>query len=479
MISAFLSRLKFRKKLRFSFVALIILMAINAAVAGIAIMSITSQMEYLRKIEQIIKAVNQTNISVHTFAHAASREDANQVYTCLESIRQQLQRIKGRFKTERSRADINSQLDNLKGNFQKFVIIKDQAAVLESRSLYLGRKLITKMDETRSRKNSLLGSGELNSIISQVLDIQWQGQEAQFRKTPPSPENLRRIINNLIAYGDQARIKQHNTEAQRAIFFIVRDAKDYVSVFERHIHYQALTAKTEQDLLAISNQIYQSCLTFETRSRQSINRWITAAAIVIALIFAISLVAAKFMSSFLFSQITDPISELVSITRKISEGDRTVRASEGIDDEIGELAHSFNIMTENLQRSEEELVAYSQNLEQRVQERTEELRESNQKLMALSFTDGLTEIANRRYFDKILTNEYARLSRSGAELSLVLLDIDHFKSFNDNYGHIKGDECLRQIGKVLSGCAARPADLAARYGGEEFACILPETDHSG
>ena len=109
----------------------------------------------------------------------------------------------------------------------------------------------------------------------------------------------------------------------------------------------------------------------------------------------------------------------------------------------------------------------------------EALAASNRKLESLSNTDGLTGIANRRHFDDVLAREYARHARSGAKLSLILLDIDYFKAFNDSYGHIAGDECLQKIAKVIADCAARPADLAARYGGEEFACILPETDRTG
>jgi diguanylate cyclase (GGDEF)-like protein/hemerythrin-like metal-binding protein/PAS domain S-box-containing protein len=109
----------------------------------------------------------------------------------------------------------------------------------------------------------------------------------------------------------------------------------------------------------------------------------------------------------------------------------------------------------------------------------EALAESNRKLEALSNTDGLTGIANRRRFDEVLAKEYARHARSGAELSLILLDIDLFKLFNDCYGHVAGDECLQQVAQVMADCLTRPADLAARYGGEEFVCILPETDSSG
>jgi diguanylate cyclase (GGDEF)-like protein/PAS domain S-box-containing protein len=107
------------------------------------------------------------------------------------------------------------------------------------------------------------------------------------------------------------------------------------------------------------------------------------------------------------------------------------------------------------------------------------LDEYNQKLEALSITDGLTSLANRRRFDEILRHEYSRHARSDATLSLILLDIDFFKPFNDTYGHVKGDDCLRAVAGVIAGCTNRTMDLAARYGGEEFVCILPETDLNG
>jgi diguanylate cyclase (GGDEF)-like protein len=118
-------------------------------------------------------------------------------------------------------------------------------------------------------------------------------------------------------------------------------------------------------------------------------------------------------------------------------------------------------------------------LEQRVVERTHELQVANEQLANLSITDGLTGLANRRHFDEVLDNEYVRLRRSGAPLSLVLLDVDYFKLFNDTYGHPCGDDCLRQVAALIAGLVNRASDLAARYGGEEFALILPETDAQG
>lgn len=92
--------------------------------------------------------------------------------------------------------------------------------------------------------------------------------------------------------------------------------------------------------------------------------------------------------------------------------------------------------------------------------------------------DGLTGIPNRRAFDEQLQREWSRMQRSRTELSLILLDIDHFKQYNDTYGHLEGDECLRRVVAALLS-SLRASDFAARYGGEEFVCILPETDRAG
>ncbi len=100
-------------------------------------------------------------------------------------------------------------------------------------------------------------------------------------------------------------------------------------------------------------------------------------------------------------------------------------------------------------------------------------------LKSLAASDGLTGLANRRSFDQTLASEWLRSLRSGKPLSLILADIDHFKSYNDHHGHQRGDDCLRSVATVIGGCAHRPADLACRYGGEEFAIILPETDLRG
>ncbi|MDI6539876.1 sensor domain-containing diguanylate cyclase [Pantoea ananatis] len=104
-----------------------------------------------------------------------------------------------------------------------------------------------------------------------------------------------------------------------------------------------------------------------------------------------------------------------------------------------------------------------------------DLRALHQKVFQLSITDALTGIANRRHFDEVLVREIERHKHVSAPLSVILLDVDYFKAYNDFYGHVAGDECLQAIGQILDHVITMPASLAARYGGEEFVCILSET----
>jgi diguanylate cyclase (GGDEF)-like protein len=109
----------------------------------------------------------------------------------------------------------------------------------------------------------------------------------------------------------------------------------------------------------------------------------------------------------------------------------------------------------------------------------EKLIEVNRSLELLALEDALTGLSNRRQFDLFILAEMGRARRTVTHLAMLMIDVDHFKSFKDRYGHVAGDDCLRKISAIIKDNIKRPGDLAARYGGEEFTVVLPGTDYVG
>jgi diguanylate cyclase (GGDEF)-like protein len=153
---------------------------------------------------------------------------------------------------------------------------------------------------------------------------------------------------------------------------------------------------------------------------------------------------------------------------------------------IGTTAVRLDRLDVTRKRAEAEIVKLNADLERRVAERTQqlaqlaaELRAANLSLEDLSQHDELTGVANRRLFDSHLAAQIGVARRNRRALALILCDVDAFKAYNDRYGHLAGDECLKRIAEALRSCCGRPVDMVARYGGEEFAIVLPETDLAG
>lgn len=129
----------------------------------------------------------------------------------------------------------------------------------------------------------------------------------------------------------------------------------------------------------------------------------------------------------------------------------------------------------NAQGETESLIGFMFDISER-KKNEQQLLQMQRELERLSYKDGLTGIGNRRHFEMTLEKEWSHAQRERKPLSVIMLDIDYFKQYNDRYGHIDGDDCLRRVGKLLDGAAKRPRDLLARFGGEEFVLVLPETD---
>jgi diguanylate cyclase (GGDEF)-like protein len=160
--------------------------------------------------------------------------------------------------------------------------------------------------------------------------------------------------------------------------------------------------------------------------------------------------------------VVDPIRSLARTATRLGRGDLTARP------ERQRWAKEFA-----------PLAAALREMAQKLSEREGELRAANEHLEQLALIDPLSGVANRRNFDETLTKTWKEAIRHRGPVGLLMIDVDHFKLFNDRYGHVEGDSCLRRVGKLLMNFACRPGDLPARYGGEEFAVLLPGASLAG
>jgi diguanylate cyclase (GGDEF)-like protein len=170
--------------------------------------------------------------------------------------------------------------------------------------------------------------------------------------------------------------------------------------------------------------------------------------------------------------IAAPLAKLAHGMRETAGRNYASRVTPEGKDELSALARQFNDMAGKLEQHQLEL-------EQRVAERSADLAVAKARLAALSVTDSLTGVANRRRFDEVLAGEIARAARAGVPLALLMVDVDFFKHYNEAYGHQQGDDCLRRIGGLLQSHARRTGDLAARFGGAQFVMIAFDTNRAG
>ncbi|SHO53247.1 diguanylate cyclase (GGDEF) domain-containing protein [Desulfopila aestuarii DSM 18488] len=197
----------------------------------------------------------------------------------------------------------------------------------------------------------------------------------------------------------------------------------------------------------------------------------------LALIALCILIFAVCISLWYSKLLLRPITDLIRATERVIDGNFDVQIVTSRGDEIGRLTTIFNKMLiqiklymADLSRTNKELETVNLNLERKVEERTQQLAD-------LSNRDWLTGIANRRKLDEYLLHEYDLATRGTIPLSIIILDIDFFKRFNDRYGHPTGDDCLKEVARTLSDSLHRTSDFAARYGGEEFIAILTNNSH--
>ncbi len=188
--------------------------------------------------------------------------------------------------------------------------------------------------------------------------------------------------------------------------------------------------------------------------------------------FLVLLLSGSLLGAKVTRSIAEPLSSLESGAQALGAGIFSHRVAVKGRDELATVALAFNNAAEQIER-------LHAGLEGLVVERTADLRQANESLQKLSAQDPLTGIANRRTLDHMLRREIDRAVETRRSVSLLMMDIDHFKGLNDTYGHQRGDECLIRVVRTIGAAPLRNHDLIARYGGEEFAVVLPDTDAAG
>jgi diguanylate cyclase (GGDEF)-like protein len=195
----------------------------------------------------------------------------------------------------------------------------------------------------------------------------------------------------------------------------------------------------------------------------------------VLLIDLMTVLALSFVAYRIASTVLKPIELLSMGARRVAEGQLDLEIpNPGTRDEIGVLIDAFNQMLQRVRTYQDEIKENNENL----QNHNIKLQQANELLEQLSITDGLTKLHNHRFFQDQLTREIRRADRATTPLSLLLIDIDDFKSLNDRFGHAAGDELLHGLALVMNS-TVRSSDLLARYGGEEFAVLGPGTDQEG
>ncbi|MDE2365504.1 MAG: diguanylate cyclase [Betaproteobacteria bacterium] len=227
---------------------------------------------------------------------------------------------------------------------------------------------------------------------------------------------------------------------------------------------QVFQGATHRDVIGVADISRELGITIVAeRSRAEVYRaWIDLRNMFLVLVGSLVLIVAA-VAFKMGRSIVGPLQRLIRAADRIAEGDLDVQLAATRNDELGRLTTVFNQMADRLRHNHAEIVAAN-----------ESMRQQNRMLATLSVTDSLTGLYNRSKLDAILTDELARFNRTQRRFSLLMLDIDYFKTLNDTYGHVTGDEILAAVARILLQ-SVRSIDYAARYGGDEFIIILVET----
>jgi len=372
----FLKQLRLHDKIRISFAGLTALILVNALVVGAVTYAVFGQMAHKDKVTAVLAEVGKVRLLVARYVDGLSPDVARQVFVGLEATRQLINTAT----VDMDQVQIGTLaplLDDFKLNFQKYMVEANQKTTLQSRSLRLSQDLTRYLETVRLGKLNATDHRIFEQVQLQVMTLQGLGMSVQVnqnhsRALEPSWPLIRSTLRQLRDTSQQPR----SSEAfQHQLYSIQHDADDYVDSLDNFTRLQQFNVATELQLDKISDTLEQQNQRINAHMDQLIREQIALAVALTGLIFVLTLLLALVSSRYLSREILRPIQALVDVTQRIGAGQLQARASVTVADEIGELAKSFNDMTQRLLDQNQALAVAQQGLEQKVQERTLQLAE--------------------------------------------------------------------------------------------------------
>ena len=492
-------------KLNWLFYFLMALIVANTLIVLVSLYVVYDRNRTLSELNGFVTQVGQVEVSQLRFRLAHKREDAlNARYALNRAQAIFLALPKGVFDESGKGESVKMLMATLDGRFNEYLLYQEQASALENSMRKIGDELLYSAQKLRASSSRDSLSDVRAQLVHAVLDAIVVEQEFALERDMSLSARMAQSVKSISANSSRLRTQSPDVEAQIEAYSIGQQALLLDGAFVKLRDYTKMKMYNEKGMSSAAREILQRASEVVNRQRASISALLFI--VVISVLTASSLIVAI---GFLFGRrfvhkLTSSLSSLVLMSRRITHGDYSQHSLPDSADEFGELASSFNdmartvenqiqalreseqrvsqrtseleIANESLAQSKAAAEALNEHLEAKVLERTKALEEVNFKLSELTVTDALTGVSNRRFFDQVISDEWMRASRTAQSLAILMIDVDHFKAYNDHYGHPAGDECLRQVAGILQANARRASDLVARYGGEEFVIVAADMD---
>ena len=496
---------KIAGKLNLMFLVLMALIVVNSLIVCFSLYVVYTRRVDLFALQNLLQQVDQVESSQLRFRLSNQRKDALSTLNSLNRVQSIFNTLPPKlFDAPDHSESVKDLIGGLDSRFNEYLLYQEQVSSLESGMRKTGEELLASMQKLKAN-TSLDPLSDLRAqLVQSVLEARIIQQEFSLGRDMSLTVRMEKCVKSIIATAGNLRAQSKSTVEQIEAYNIGQQALLLDSAFVKLRDYTKIKMTHEQSMTTAAKTILQRVDEAATRQRASISSLLFF--VVIGVLSAsLMIIAAGFLFGRWFvRKITGSLTQLLQISHSIAYGDYSPKSLPITADEFGELATSFNDMANTvtrhineLQESEQRVLqrtnelemaneslavshaaseALNVSLEAKVLERTLELEEANLKLSELTVTDALTGLFNRRRFDQVIAEEWMRASRTEQSLAILMIDVDNFKAYNDHYGHLAGDECLRKVAHVLQACARRASDLVARYGGEEFVVVAADME---